>query len=369
MNEKICCKCGARLSDGDEMIFDGTVMCEECFHALTTVCECCEERIWRDDAEGDDHITLCYRCYENHYTSCERCGRLIHHDYANYDDDEDLPYCDACFAKLNRRFIHAYNHKPSPIFYGEGNLFMGVELEIDGGGEDGDHAREIMALVNEDDDHVYCKHDGSLNEGFEIVSHPMSLDYHTYEMDWHAVLEKAVELGYTSHNTSTCGLHIHCSRKAFGEEYEEQEAAIGRIVYFVEKHWNELVKFSRRKASNLNRWAARYATISGTAKETYEKAKSKYTDRYVAVNLQNYATVEFRLFRGTLRYQTFMATLQLVHEICESAIALSDMEMEMLSWSDFVSAIDREAKPELIAYLKSKRLYINETESDREEDI
>ncbi len=368
MSKMICFECGAQLTEGNEHIFEGKVMCESCLEQHTTVCEHCGERIRNDDAEGDEHITLCYRCFENHYTTCERCGRIIHHDYANYDDDEDLPYCDTCFAKLNRRYIHAYNHKPSPIFYGEGHLFMGVELEIDGGGEIGDHAREIMSLVNMDDDHLYCKHDGSLNDGFELVSHPMTLDYHLYDMDWRAVLEKAVELGYSSHNTSTCGLHIHCSRKAFGEEYEEQEPAIGRVVYFVEKHWNELVKFSRRKPSNLNRWAARYATISGTAKETYEKAKNKYTDRYVAVNLQNYATVEFRMFRGTLRYQTFIATLQLVEEICSLAIALTDAEMESLSWSDFVSVIDKEEKPELIAYLKSKRLYVNEAEPEREEE-
>ena len=75
-------------------------------------------------------------------------------EYANYDDDDDMPYCDACYEKLNRRFIHADHHKPSPIFYGEGNLFMGMELEVDGGGEVGDHAREILNLVNEYDEHL-----------------------------------------------------------------------------------------------------------------------------------------------------------------------------------------------------------------------
>jgi hypothetical protein len=41
--------------------------------------------------------------------------------------------------------------------------------------------------------------------------------------------------------------------------------------------------------------------------------------------------------------------------------------MEMLSWSDFVSGIDRKSKSELIAYLKSKRLYVNEIEAERED--
>ena len=139
-----------------------------------------------------------------------------------------------------------------------------------------------------------------------------------------------------------------------------QDAAIGRVVYFVEKHWNELVRFSRRHADALERWAARYATISPTTKETFKKAKDKRMGRYVAVNLENYETIEFRLFKGTLRYETFIATLQLVSEICNTAIALTDKEMENLSWSDFVLRIDKENRSELINYLKLKQLYVNE---------
>ena len=185
-------------------------------------------------------------------------------------------------------------------------------------------------------------------------------------MNWFDVFEKATQMDYRSHNTSTCGLHIHCSRSSFGKDYDAQEKAVGRIVFFVEKHWNELVKFSRRTPENLNRWAARYATISNTTEETYKKAKDKNMGRYVAVNLTNYDTVEFRLFRGTLRYKTFIATLQLVDEICQSAIYMTDKEMEELSWSDFVSKI-LPKKFELIEYLKAKRLYVNELSEESEE--
>ena len=88
--------------------------------------------------------------------------------------------------------------------------------------------------------------------------------------------------------------------------------------------------------------------------------------RYVAVNLENYNTIEFRLFRGTLRYKTFLATLQLVDEICYCAINMTDKEMEDLSWSDFVSRI-LPKKYELIEYLKSKRLYVNDAITESEE--
>lgn len=58
-------------------------------------------------------------------------------------------------------------------------------------------------------------------------------------------MAEAVSLGYRSHQACTCGLHIHISRLAFGRTAAQQEAAIARLLYFVEKHWNELLKFSR----------------------------------------------------------------------------------------------------------------------------
>ena len=77
----------------------------------------------------------------------------------------------------------------------------------------------------------------------------------------------------------------------------------------------------------MNHWASRYG-ISENTQDTYKKAKDKHMGRYVAVNLENYGTVEFRIFRGSLRYKTFIAALQLVDTICRLAIGLSDKELE-----------------------------------------
>jgi hypothetical protein len=91
---------------------------------------------------------------------------------------------------------------------------MGVELEFDCGGENNENAKSLLDIANKNGEHIYCKHDGSLNEGFEIVSHPMTLDYHLHEMKWCEVMEEALSLDYLSHNTSTCSLHIHVNRDA-----------------------------------------------------------------------------------------------------------------------------------------------------------
>ena len=75
------------------------------------------------------------------------------------------------------------------------------------------------------------------------------------------------------------------------------------------------------------------------------------------MNLTNTDTIEFRIFRGTLKYNTLIATLQLVDRVCDVAIALSDEELKALSWTTFVSGC---TEPELVQYLKERRLYINE---------
>lgn len=365
-NTIICSHCGAVLTDATSHPFGEQIFCETCLVTLTSVCENCGERIWNDNACGDDYTILCAHCYGHYYTNCERCGRLIHNDDACYvDDDDDIPYCQRCIEEVERNPIKSYNYKPEPIFFGSGNLFMGVELEIDKGGENHDNAELILNVANKGETRLYAKHDGSIDYGFELVSNPMTLDYHLNEMNWKNVFERALDLGYRSHETHTCGLHIHVNRSAFGDNYEMREEAIGRVVYFVENHWNELLKFSRRTEANINRWASRYG-ISTTAKDTYKNAKDRCLGRYVAVNLENHNTIEFRIFRGTLNHKTFAATLQLIDEICNYAINMTDKEMEGMSWCDFASRI-LPKKAELIEYLKSKRLYVNELSEERTE--
>ncbi|MBQ7033884.1 MAG: amidoligase family protein [Clostridia bacterium] len=360
-----CFVCGTELMADAFVEFDGKIFCDECLREKTITCDSCGERIYREEAQGDAFTSLCSSCYDYNYTHCEECGALIHNDDAHYEDDSDDPYCAECFAKLQACAIKSYNYKPEPIFYGSGNLFMGVELEIDKGGEDNENAEALLDIANRYKEHMYCKHDGSIDNGFEMVSHPMSLEYHMSEMNWGDIFRHAVSMDYRSHQTSTCGLHIHVSRSAFGKSIDEQEDVISRIVYFVENHWNELLKFSRRTEETINRWASRYG-ISTTAKDTYKNAKDRHMGRYVAVNLENYSTIEFRLFRGTLCYKTFVATLQLIYEICRFAIQMNDKSMERLSWSEFVLKIPPD-KAELIEYLKVKRLYVNEKMEESED--
>lgn len=128
----------------------------------------------------------------------------------------------------------------------------------------------------------------------------------------------------------------------------------------LERNWNELLIFSRRTQEQLNSWARRYG-YKDQPKEMLEHTKKGYDGRYTCVNLTNYSTIEFRIFRGTLKLNTILATLQLVNHICEVAVSLSDEEVRHLSWSRFVDQI---TEPELIQYLKERRIYVNESISN-----
>ena len=86
--------------------------------------------------------------------------------------------------------------------------------------------------------------------------------------------------------------------------------------------------------------------------------------RKLSYNLTNKNTIEFRIFRGTLKYNTLVATLQLLDRICDVALFMSDDELKAMSWTTFVSGC---TQPELVQYLKERRLYVNEpVESEAE---
>ena len=297
---RACCVCG-RMHPVEELIeFEDDYLCSACVNTETILCGECGERIWADDNAGDGDTPLCQPCYDRHYTSCVDCGRTIQQDDAYYLDEDDYDArCYSCHCRhAGHKTIHDYYYKPEPIFLGDGNRFFGVELEIDDGGEYNSNASRIVDIANCVQERIDCKHDGSLNEGFEIVTHPMTLDYHLNKMPWGDVLNKAKEMGYLSHQAGTCGLHVHINRTAFGSTEAEQEEVIARILYFFEKNWEELLKFSRRTPKQLRQWANRYG-LKEHPQDILKHAKGDQ-ERYTCINLTNYQTIEFRMWRGTL---------------------------------------------------------------------
>ncbi len=67
--------------------------------------------------------------------------------------------------------------------------------------------------------------------------------------------------------------------------------------------------------------------------------------------------MEIRIFRGTLKLNTFLATLQMINHLCDVAVSFTDEELQDMGWYDFLSSV---TEPELIQYLRERFLYVNE---------
>jgi hypothetical protein len=345
-----CAQCNNRAEhlDDDERCDDCVTMCENCNDPIPQWASyTVAEQIW------------CESCYSNNGAMCADCGYT-------YDTSQTGTYCEDCDESLcgddpcaerhvdrcpyrDTDGIHNYSYVPQAFnFLGHGPRYMGVELEIDGAGESGEHAREILNFSDEEQ-LFYIKSDSSLDSGLEIVTHPATLAHHMDVMPWQEITDTARALGYRSHSAGTCGLHVHVSRAALGRSFKAQELTVSRLLILIWRHWAELWKFSRRRSDNWCRQQYHEDKVS-----RYGLDDAKQQGRYTALNLTNDATIEFRLFRGTLNMTTLRATLQLVDVLLDVSKTRSIAWIARSSWLDIIEAGFQH--PELMTYLDKRGL-------------
>ena len=354
-NYYMCCEdCNELTHENDIVAVDNNsrYVCEDCSSNYYR-CDCCEQ-LYSDHSIAVNTIawTLCDDCYSEYFFRCAECDDICHLDYGETIDG--YYYCTAC-APYQRGPILPYSHKPDPVFFG-GNAGYGIELEID----DGEYKREAAkAIIEAGRDHVYLKEDGSLSSaGFEIVTHPATLDYHTNHFPWAEICETALSYEYRSHDTNTCGLHIHASRELFGDTETEQDLTVAKIMLLFDRWYHShIVKFARRNLSNMRRWADKPdADIQPNDNETsaINKAKNTAKHRYKAINLCNSHTIEFRLFKGTLKANTILASIQWVDTIINYCRNVALKDLFNVSWNDIFCTTRHS---ELTEYLKQRNLY------------
>lgn len=346
-----CSECDEVISVQDAIEVGYNMYCSYCVNEHTVTCDRCGSIVHNDDAHSDILISVCDDCYHYYYATCYECG-CITDSYTEYDGDI---YCENCTPNF---LIRSYEYKPDDFnflgsFEGSGELFMGVELEVDD--IDGHRSRTSLTKILYEEcnseNRFYFKNDGSLDNGFEIVTHPMTLEYHMKKTGWKNILNIVSSEGFQSHDAGTCGLHVHLSKSALGKDSDEIDETTMKILFFVERFWNYLVKFSRRTSSKLNEWAKPYG-LQGSPKRLLDHAKG--CERYYAVNLTNKHTVEIRIFRGTLSPTTFMATLQFCHEMVRYCKSKDITELLDSTWTDFIDFIYH--YDELFRYLESRDL-------------
>jgi hypothetical protein len=347
--EKIICKCCA--SDVANFV----------------KCDCCGNVVHRSDTGWGKTITsgvrtgqqfrFCKACINDH--SVIQCG-----DCSAYVlKGEFIPstgLCLSCHIKKNaskkKAEIHSHTYKPKLVFISTTPVIdatYGLEIEVD----DGHHSPALMEYLEELKEMIRLKSDGSLNDGFEIVTFPMTLDFHKTVMPYEEMFQRLHDDGYTSHENSTCGLHIHVGRTAFGNTARSQNPAIGRFIWLTEVFKEQIKKFSRRKEYRYCQFYGFSSNMSPKMMLKYARDENRHS-RYKAVNLQNDGTVEVRIFKGSLKTSTVLASIELCDYLRNYAVKNKDDTKynSTLTWQNVISDVRSSTYPNLRSYLVNKGL-------------
>lgn len=334
-------------------------VCSNCLEDYST-CEDCGELVHCNDTISDDNICLCQSCYDNSWNRCESCSQLHlsnnmheHHgelycDNCIDDQESDDDDCDREYNPRRTRIVHDYGYKPNPIFRGEFNsriqgkdIYYGFELEI--GAKHRDRSgEEIVKLFSDKERLFYLKYDGSICsgnvcDGFEIVSHPLTLAEHR-KTNWKDMLDFLIEKKYISHNAGSCGLHIHVSRSSL--TFIEQ-AKIGKFIY---ENKNNVCRIARRPSCS-------YASMLNPKDKPILNLPFG-NSRYDSVNYVNNNTIEMRMFKGTLKYTSFMSSLEFVDAVIHYVTNNATVKLTNAKWNEFEDYVSNSNYKFLRNYMK-----------------
>jgi hypothetical protein len=334
-----CSACATWVhSDNSLTTYDDDIICHDCYSEDYFTCAHCDNIRHNNDGISTSHDEMiCQRCYDRYYFSCPGCGDVLRSDHA-YSTDSGESYCETCFNDRSEECsncgdeypadelthvrgqgnlcphcmpnspIHNYSYKPVPIFFGEhgvlsdeqavGKTFLGIELEV--------HCDNITGSLNTieetDRERLYCKEDGSVHHGFEIVSHPMTIAGHR-SFDWVAFCDKMVASGAHG-NRLNHGIHIHITKTYLSELTRL------RMSWFMCHHFKEVVKLARRDTVYCQSRSPEEIIYTIKTEKRYAWGRSEI------LNWGPTNTVEYRLPLSSLRGETVLATL----EFCDAAV-------------------------------------------------
>lgn len=317
-------------------------VCKDCLKELYVKCDDCGSYELKTRVSKLNNKLICYTCKIEKYGQCEKCGNAIILENKNIFKDKH--YCEECHNKMVKYWkpLHSYDYKPDNFYKTKTDsdneeipMYMGIEIEFN-------NLRRTEDVCT--NNLMYFKKDGTLDSGMECVSHPCTLNYHKNKMEWNKTLRSIIRAGGRSHNDGNCGLHVHINRDYFTAE------EIERIQLFVELNRQSFIKISRRR--NWERMCCAKSREDVNVSQIKEDIKYRDDERYVAINNTNRNTVEFRFFRGTLKYPSFMSSLNIIDSLIRYIKKTNENE---LSFSAFLN-YSIEKYPELKKYYTERGL-------------
>jgi len=199
------------------------------------------------------------------------------------------------------------------------NLYFGIELEV-GYQRSVSNRRKLHQDIEEKflKGLAICKSDGSVSNGFEINTVPMTFDF-IKTTDVFFNLFNNTKNSLRSYNMRSTGIHVHVSKKPLST------LQIGKMLEFVNSRKNRdfITELSGRNPNNYceindvlktkSIHLKEFGTSGREMSSEEYRALDKMNDKYQAVNLQHDETVEFRIFKGNTKPQTISRYIEFVH--------------------------------------------------------
>lgn len=206
----------------------------------------------------------------------------------------------------------------------------------------------------------------------------MSLKYYLENQDkFKRLLEMCNEAKYVSTKGGKCGLHIHFSRSALGFndiDFNKYKDSIGlekakkvdsvrvnktieNMCLIMETYKDEIMKLSGRSMQSINRWCSFETSETDDLKSIKAVVKKKNkngtsnNNRYKVVNTTNKNTVEIRVCRGTLLWESFNARILMMYHLVDIARNYTGLLSfkKLVEWNEDSNTIN-----ELRNYLENK---------------
>jgi hypothetical protein len=323
---RVCDRCSDYDTTENTSYVSGDTWCSDCVSSHSWSCGSCDETLSDEvgsyGVQGENEY-VCGECRASYYTRCNGCREYYpDSDSCNNCGEEEEEYT-VTQGPLSPDQVCDYGYRPKPIFFGNlRSVMYGVELEVNA---ELDTVHETLRLL--DRRHVYAKSDSSIGGGYEIVSHPHTLEEH--RKLWPNFFANLPD-GVTSFKSGNCGMHVHISRSHL------TRLQIGKMLVFVNAPQNKdfIEKIAQRSGN-------RYCKV---IEKKLSSALEIDGDRYQAINITNRHTVEVRIFRGTTRSDRFWKNLEFVDAMVQWTRDVSYRDLSAARFVEYVVAKQREYK-------------------------
>lgn len=260
---------------------------------------------------------VCPECKALYFNPCKNCGCLQKLEDLNND------LCLNCFNNHYKDIIRNYTFKVDQeidfIGKSQDSIYFGTETEYESVNIPSD-AYLINSLVH---NFARLKRDSSLQEGFEIVTAPITIEKH-YEI-WNEVLPKFPNTVYP---LRTCGMHVHVSRVRL------TDLQIGKLLCFI--HNPENYKFIKLIAQRPSNFHNDFITPKKISDGQNGGRLPQNAERHTALNLNGDKTIEFRIFRSTKDPNELLKNIEFCKAMVKFTGSAEFSVEDSKKWKNFV---------------------------------